>query len=70
MDFTLTADLGVKIKESGKSDKNIDFAIELKKNKLKRGAMVPIVVDAFKTILKRLVNGLVESSEKRIAKAG
>ena len=62
VDFSVSVDHRIKLKESEKKDKYLDFAIELKKNKTKLGSMkvkiIPIVIGAFGTVSKGLLKSL------------
>ena len=54
VDFALAADHGVKMKESEKIDKYLDFARELKKMWNTMVTVIPIVVIALETVTKDL----------------
>ena len=58
MDFAVTADHRVKLKESEKRDKYLDLARELKKLWKIKVKMIPIVIGAPSTGTKELVQGL------------
>ena len=56
MNFALVVDHRVKLKESEKRDKYLDFARELKKNM--KVTVIPIVIEAVGSIPVGLVQGL------------
>ena len=58
VDFAVTADHWIKLKECEKKDKYLDFARELKKLWNMKVTIVLIVIDAFGTITKGLLKGL------------
>ena len=58
MDFTVSADNRVKLKERGKNDKYLDFAREVKTLLNMKVMVIPIVIGALGTISKELVKGL------------
>ena len=58
VDFAVTADHRIKLKECEKKDKYLDFDRELKKLLNMKLTIVPIVICAFGTITKRLFKGL------------
>ena len=58
VDFTVPADLRIKLKECEKKDKYLDLARELKKLCNMKVTIVPIVIGAFGTITKGLLKGL------------
>ena len=58
VNFSVPADLRVKLKESEKRDKNLDLARELKKLWNMKVTVIPIVIDALGTVTKRLVQEL------------
>ena len=54
MDFAAPVDHRIKLKECEKKDKYIDFARELKKKLWnKKMTIIPIVIDAFGSVIKR-----------------
>ena len=58
VNFAVLADHGIKLKESEKTDKYLDFARELKKLWNMKVTIIPIVIDAFGTVTKGLLKGL------------
>ena len=56
MDFAVPADHRVKLKESEKKDKYLDFTWELKK--LWKVTFIPIIIGALGTVTEGLVQGL------------
>ena len=58
MDFAVSADYRVKLKESEKKDKYLDLARELKKLWNIEVAFIPIVIGALGTVTKELIKGL------------
>ena len=58
MDFAVSPDHWVKLKESEKKDKYLDIARELKKLWNMKVTSIPIVIGPLTTITKRLVRGL------------
>ena len=58
MDFAAPAEHRVKLKESAKSDKYLDFTRELKKLWDMKVMIIPIVIGALCTVTKGLVQGL------------
>ena len=58
VDFAVPADHRIKLKESEKKDKYLDFARELKKLWNMQVTIIPIVIDAFGTVTKGLLKGL------------
>ena len=54
MNFPITKDYSVEIKESKKINKYLDFAIELKKIWNMKKTVIPIVVGIFRTVSKSL----------------
>ena len=54
MDFAVPADHRIKLKESEKNDKYIDFVKELKKLWNMKVTIIPIVIGAFCTVNKGL----------------
>ena len=59
IDFSVLADYSVKIKESRKSDKSLDFARELKKKLWNmKMTVIPIVISTLGSILKDLMRWL------------
>ena len=61
VDFAVLADHRIKLKESEKKDMNLDFARELKTPWSMKVTIIPIVVGAFGTVPKGLLNGLENS---------
>ena len=59
VDFSVPADLRIKLKECEKKDKYLDFARELKLCNMKV-SVVPIVIGAFGIVTKGLLKGLEE----------
>ena len=64
MDFAVLAHHRVKLKENEKKDKYLDFARELKKLCNMKVTFIPIVIGAFGTVTKGLVQGLADSEIK------
>ena len=60
VDFSVPADLRIKLKECEKKDKYLDFARELKKLCNMKVSVVPIVIGAFGIVTKGLLKGLEE----------
>ena len=58
VDSAVLAYLRVKLKESGKKDKYLDLARELKKLWNMKVTIIPIVIGAFGTVTKGLLKGL------------
>ena len=58
VDFAVPADHRIKLKESEKRDKYLDFARELKKLWNVKVTIIPIVIVAFGTVSKGLLKGL------------
>ena len=58
MNFAVLADHWVKLKECEKKYKYLDLARELEKLRNMKLTVIPIVVGAFGTVTKRLVQGL------------
>ena len=58
VDFAITADQRIKLREFEKRDKNLDIARELKKLWNMKVTIIPIVIGAFGTITKGLLKGL------------
>ena len=58
VDFAVPADHKLKLKESEKRDKFQDLARELKKLSNMKVTVIPIVIDALRTVTKGLVQGL------------
>ena len=58
MDFAVLADHGIKLKESEKKDKYLDFARELKKLWNMKVTIILIVIVTFGTVTKALLKGL------------
>ena len=58
MDFAVPLDHWVKLKESKKKDKYLDLARELKKLGIMKVTMILIIIGAFVTVTKWLVQGL------------
>ena len=65
MDFALPADHRVKLKESEKKDKFLDFARELEKLWDMKVTVIPIDVGVLRTVTNGLVKGL-EDLEIRV----
>ena len=66
MDFSVSADHRVKLKESEKKDKYLDLARELKKKLCNmKVTVIPIIAGALGTVTKGLVQGL-EDLEIRV----
>ena len=57
VDIAGPADNRVKLKESEKRDKNLDLARELKKLWNMKMMVIPVVIGALGTVIKRLVQG-------------
>ena len=55
MDFAVPANLRVKLKESEKKDKYLDFTGELKNLWNMKLTVIPIVIDALDTVTKGLI---------------
>ena len=58
VDFAVPVDNRIKLKESEKKDKYLDLARELKKLRNMKVTIVPIVIGAFGTVTKGLLQGL------------
>ncbi len=58
VDFAVTADYRIKLKECEKRDKYLDLARELKKLWKMKVTIIPIVIGAFGTLTKGLLKGL------------
>ena len=58
VDFAVTADHRIKLKECEKKDKYLDLARELKKLWNMQVTFIPIVIGAFGTVIKGLLKGL------------
>ena len=58
MDFAVSADHGVKTRESERRDKYLDIAGELKKLWYMKMTVIPIVIGALGTDTKGLIQGL------------
>ena len=58
VDFAVLADHRIKLKESEKRDKYLNFARELKKLWNMEVTIIPIVIGAFGTVTKGLLKGL------------
>ena len=58
VDFAVAADHRIKLKESEKKDKYLDFVRELKKLWNIKVTIIPIVIGAFGTVTKGLLKGL------------
>ena len=58
VDFAVSADYRIKLKESEKRDKYLDLAREFKKLWNMKVTIVPIVIGAFGTVTKGLLKGL------------
>ena len=58
VDFAVPADHRIKLKESGKKDKYLDLARELKKVWTMKVTIIPIVIGTFGTVTKGLWKGL------------
>ena len=58
VEFAVPADHRIKLKESVKKDKYLDLARELKKLWNMKVTIIPIVIGAFGTVTKGLVQGL------------
>ena len=58
VDFAVSADHRIKLKECVKKDKYLDLARELKKLWNMKVTIVPIVIGAFSTVTKGLLKGL------------
>ena len=61
VDFAVSADHRIKLKECEKRDKYVDLARELKKLWNMKVTIIPIVIGAFNTVTKGLLKGLEES---------
>ena len=57
-DFAVPADHRIKLKECEKKDKYLDLARELKKLRIMKVSIVPIVIGVFGTITNGLLKGL------------
>ena len=58
VDFAVSADHRVKLKECEKKDKYLDLARELKKLWNMKVTIIPIIIGAFGTVTKGLLKGL------------
>ena len=58
MDFAVPAEHRIKLKECEKKDKYLDLARDLKKLWKMKVTIIPIVIGAFGTVTKELLNGL------------
>ena len=58
VDFAVPADDRIKLKECEKKDKYFDLARQLKKLRNMQVTIIPIVIGAFGTVIKRLLKGL------------
>ncbi len=58
MDFAVSADHRIKLKEIEKKDKYLDLVRELKKQWNMKVTIIPIVIDVFGTVTKGLLKGL------------
>ena len=58
VDFTVSADHRVKLKENGKEDKYLDHTRDLKKQWNMKGTITPTVIGALGKVTKGLVQGL------------
>ena len=58
VNFAVSADHTIKLKECEKKDKYLDLAWELKKLRNMKVTIIPIVIGAFGTVTKRLLKGL------------
>ena len=58
VDFAVTADHWIKLKECEKKNKNFDFVRELKKLWKMKVTIIPIGIGAFRTVTKGLLKGL------------
>ena len=58
MDFAVSADHRIELKEWEKKDKYLDFAWELKKLWNMKETIIPIVIGVFGTVTKELLKGL------------
>ena len=65
MDFAVPADHRIKLKESKKKDKYLDFARELKKLWNMKVTIIPIVIGAFGTVHQRIIKGTGGLGNKR-----
>ena len=68
MDFAFQANHRIKLKESEKQDKYLDLVKELKKPKKQwnvKVTIIAIVIDAFGTVTKGLLNGLEDLEIRR-----
>ena len=64
VDFAVSADHGIKLKEGEKKDKYMDLAKELKKLWNMKVTIIPIVIGAFGTVTIGLLKGLEELEYK------
>ena len=67
MNFAVPVDHRVKLKESEKKDKYVDFARELKKT-VEHVTIIPIVIGVFGTVTKGLLKGLEDLEIRRRVK--
>ena len=58
VDFAVSADQRIKLKECGKKDKYLDLVRELKKQWNMKVTIIPIVIGAFGTVTEGLLKGL------------
>ena len=58
VDFVVSADHRVKPKENKKREKYLDLAIELKRLRNMKIAVLPILIGTMRTVFKALVRGL------------
>ena len=58
VDYAVSADHRIKLKESEKKDKYLDLARELKKLWSMKMSIIPIVIGAFGILTKELLKGL------------
>ena len=65
MDFGVSVDHGVKLKECKKRDKFLDLARELKKLWNMKVTIIPIVIGSLGTVTKGLVKGLEDLKIRR-----
>ena len=65
MDFAVSADHRVKLKESEKKDKYLDLTKELKKMWNMKVAFISIIIGAHGTVAKELMKGLEDFEKKR-----
>ena len=65
MNFAVSADHSIKLKECEKKDKYLDLARELKKLWSMKVTIIPIVIGAFDTVTKGLLKGLEDLDEWR-----